>query len=284
MDPVLLQTIANQPTPAAEPAASPPEGSPRADAPGSSGPGGPTDRGESGAQTTVATTLTPASTPPPAPAPVSEAEHRAALAEAQKFRQLSTEIQQLSVDTQRRQAAFQEEQRLAQIRENVRLQASTMAPEDAIAFMDRQAGELINAQRAQRQYEQAQLQQNFHQTIAAATAPNYAHHLAQTNQLGDEYERRLASMGNPYDMDRYLPVIVREAQAAKVQEANYNRVLSELDQLRRSTQANSLAASGAHSVGGAGASASRETGNQPVAGTSDHLRQLLGDNFMNFGR
>lgn len=280
MDDVLAQ-IANQPLGAAEPVVDPgTTGVPETNAGVASaevGAGAPAT--QSGAPATGALpTDAPAQSQTPAQPQIDPTAYQQAMQQAQAYQQLQRELQQLAYQRQVEEAQKAEQSRLAQRRDAIRAQAMNMAPEDAIAFIDRQFDQILVEQDRTRQEQINQQQQQFMATLTEATRPAYARHLAQANGLPPEYEQRLAMLP-PQQMDQYLPVIKQEYEVAKKQREEYQALLAQVDQLRRSTQAQGIANTGAHNVGG--------VGGQPVVidtdkiekGTPEHLLSLAGELF-----
>lgn len=270
----VLSSIANQSTVAAEPTSVAPEtGSeltPQVEAQVPAAPDGAAPQA-----TAPATAGLPPEAPAPSPAPAQPTvdlnAYQAAQQKAQQFDQLQQELRQLAMQRQREDAQRQEQTQLAQQREQIRAMAQTMAPEDAMQFIDRQYDQILAQSEQRRVQREQEMQQQFYATMVQATTPAYARHLAQQHGLPAEYEQRLAMLAPP-DMDRYLPVIKQEYQAQKTQQENYQRLANELDQLKRSQQATGLAQNGAHVVGGAGANpAYNPNGQQPEKGTIEHL-------------
>jgi len=276
----VFAAIANQPTDAVTPSPTGTETGSSVQAP-ENAPSAPAQSQDLASQTpALGNVPTSEPTTPAAPqAPqISEAEFRAARQEAQQFRQLQAELQQLAREQQARQQQEAEQTRLAQAREQIRAQAMNMAPEDAITYIDRQYDQLLADQARQQQMNEQKLQQQFFATLTEATRPAYAHHLAQTHGLPAEYEQRL-QMLPPQQMDQYIGVLVQEYQVAKTQQENYQKLMQELDQIRRSQTANGLAASGAHNVGGVNGQSIVIDTDKVEKGSPEHLLSIAGGLF-----
>jgi len=196
--------------------------------------------------------------------------------DAQRFAQVRQELQQLA-QAQERQRQEAEAERLSQQRiDAIYATARNMEPEAGIEYIRQQEGVERARLRGEVQQIQQQSQQQLYQALQQASAPLYAQHLAKTNGLPAEYAERLAMLP-PQQMDAYLPVLLQEYRNAQAIQTQLQQALAQIDQLRRSQQAGTMAAQGVQTGAGAGVSPVPGNPNGNVQpGSPDHLLSLPG--------
>lgn len=193
-----------------------------------------------------------------------------------ELRQMMAAAQQQQAETEFRTAAQQRIDRAYQI-------AETMPPEDAFRYI-RQVEDQERAglhQTIQQVRQQAQVQ--TYQVAAQISAPLYAIELGKRYSLPPDMVDRLQTIGDPRQMDGYLPALRAELSQRQQSDQKYQALLTQIDQLQRSQQANALDASGAHNPGNPGAPTITTPSGTFEAGSRDHLLSKLPPGFFGGG-
>lgn len=171
----------------------------------------------------------------------------------QQYEQAFTELRGMMAQAEQ-QRQEQEARTAAQQRIDRAYQlAETMPPEDGYRHIrqseDMERANLLNQINAIRQ----QAQQQTWQVASVFAAPLYADELGRQHNLPPDMIQRLKMIGDPRQMDSYVPAMKAELAQRHQQDAKYQSLLTQLDQLQRTQQANAAQATGAHTVGNGGA-------------------------------
>lgn len=202
-------------------------------------------------------------------------EHRRLLEADQRNQQIVSELQQLAAANQAEQARQKRDSETKTRLDAARVTASAMTPEDAFNYMQRAAeGELVRVQQElerERQAERAQMMLAFENI----SAPMYARELAQKHGLSSSYEQQLAALP-VRQMDSYVPSLKAAQERDKSLEQKYAEVVNQLDQLRRTGQANVLGTNGVHTPAPLGGPAPSSDANGAAPGSIEQLLSIPG--------
>lgn len=190
--------------------------------------------------------------------------------------QLENEVRAFAATTARAQREQQEFQRVQSMREQIyQVARTTMEPAAGMDYI-RQAEDRLHAEHLgrMRQIEQ-EAERDKWMAVSQVAAPLYAQQLAREHDLPTDMMERLNMMA-PQQMDAQLPLLLREKASRLEQDRKTAELQSQIDQLIRAQAANDQAQSGAHEMGGAGASPIPSQQGEYRPGSLDHLMSMPG--------
>jgi hypothetical protein len=196
----------------------------------------------------------------------------------QAFGQLQSMMAQAQQQAEEQAARTEAQSRIDRIYQL----AETMPPEDSLRFIrqseDQERANLFHQINTIRQ----RSEQEKWQVASQIAAPLYAVELGKQHQLPQDMIDRLQMMP-PQQMDAYVPVLKAELAQRTKQQAEYQALLSQMNQLKLSQQANAMAATGAHNGGTGGAPLVTNAAGTFEAGSRDHLLSKLPPGFFGGG-
>ncbi len=230
------------------------------------------------AATSPSSPTAPVTTPvaaPPSPS-ISEQEFAESRRKAEQFDQLVNELRSLENQKRTQEAEQRRSQEVQSRLEMAFTTAQNLAPEDSMSYLRRVVENEVAQLHQERQRVAQEVQAQYMAAMEQMSAPVYAAKLAGDHKLPPEYAQRLM-MIPPREMDRYVPILKAEAEAAAKAQREYQAVLDQLEQLRRSQQAGEIASTGAHTVSeGSMTPPGGGSGSSLPKGTIEHLLSLPG--------